>query len=207
MTDASESLDTPPDGTHEAPSATPTGRKRTAKKGTRAPAAAPALLNRHRLTDDLTSGLHVHEAEVTQALEEVLSPFVEDGEPLQPTPLLRAVGRLVEARQHQLRRAHLDHADKVRSDKKHQQETRQRFQELRRLMVDLRQNARSLYGRTAVKTYLGFDQPTGREPLLLLRQAQNVLHNIQDPDRGPPPGSRRRRAPVDLKSRRPRAGP
>jgi len=186
MADTSESPDPRSDARTEAASEGRSARQRAARKGTRAPAAAPVIMTRRRLTNDLTSALRVHETEVSQALEEVLSPFVEDGEQLQLTPLLRAVGGLVETRQRQLRRTHLDHAQEVRTDKERQQETRRRFQELRRLMVDLRQTVRSLYGKTAVKAYLGFVQPTGREPLLLLHQAQDVLRHVQDPDRPRP---------------------
>lgn len=190
MADASKHRDTQPDATPEArassASKTPSARGRAAKNRTRSPAAAPAIRTRRRLTRDLTAALRVHEADVTQALEEVLSPFVEDGQQLELTPLLRAVGRLVETRQHQLRRVHFDHAQEVRADKEHQQETRRRFQELRRLMVDLRQTVRSLYGKTTVRAYLGFDQPTGREPLLLLAQAQDVLDQIQNPNQPRP---------------------
>jgi hypothetical protein len=186
MADTSESPDPQSDATAEVASEARSARGRAAKNRTRSPVLSPAITTRDRLTKDLGTSLRVHEAEVTQALEEVLSPFVDDGQQLELTPLLRAVGRLVEARQHQLRRTHLDHAQEVRTDKKLQQETRRRLRELRRVMVDLRQTVRSLYGKAAVRAYLGFDQPTGREPLLLLAQARDVLRHVQDPDRPRP---------------------
>jgi hypothetical protein len=138
-------------------------------------------MTRSRLTNDIGVSLENHEAEITQALDEVLSPFLQDGERLELTSLLRTVGRLVEDRQARLERAHREHAQEVTHDKDRQRETRRRFRELRRVMVDLRQSVRSFYGRAVVRKYLGLDRPTGREPLLLLYQAQEALHRIQDP--------------------------
>lgn len=182
MADASESPETQRDAHAEAASKPPSTRERAAKKRLRSPAASPAIVTRYRLTGDLGVSLQQHESEVTQALEEVLSPFLEEGERLELTSLLRVVGRLIKDRQDRLERAHYAHADELTVDKNRQREKRRWFQELRRLMVDLRQTVRSLYGRAAVKQFLGLEKPTGREPVLLLRQAQRVLRLLQDPD-------------------------
>jgi hypothetical protein len=186
MTDASESPETQPepapDTQPEVSSDARSERKRAAKKRFRSDTVTPGVMTRFRLTNDLGVSLRSYEAEITQALEEELAPFLEEGERLELTSLLRAVGRLVEDRQARVERAHSEHAQELAAGKERQRETHRRFRELRRVMVDLRQTVKSLYGRTAVRKYLGFDQPTGREPLLLLRQAQKVLHNLRDPE-------------------------
>jgi len=182
MADASESPQTQPEPAPEAPSA----RKGTGKKGQGQPAASPAIMARVRLTNDLDASLRNHEAEVAQALDELLSPFVEDGERLELPTLLRAVRRLVTDRQTRLDRTDFEHDQELTVDKERQREKRRRFQELRRLMVDLRQVVNSMFGRAAVKQFLGLEKPTGREPVLLLRQAQRVLEHLRDPERPRP---------------------
>lgn len=190
MTDANESPETQPDpapdARREAQADAPSKRKRAARKRFRSDAVTPGVIARFRLTKDLLASIRNYEAELAQALEGELSPFLEEGERLELPTLLRAVARLVEDRQARVERAHSEHARELAADKERQRETRHRFRELRRVMVDLRQTVKSLHGRTAVREYLGFDQPTGREPLLLLRQAEQVLHNLRDPDLPPP---------------------
>lgn len=187
MADETDSPATPPDSATEAASGTRPQTPVRSRPATRhTGAASPPVLTRNRLTQDLGSSLRIHEDEVTRELEEVLGPFVEDGGPLELTRLLRAVGRLIEDRQERLGRAHHKHAREVVSDKNRQWEKRRWFQELRRVMVELRQSVRSLYGEPAVKEYLGLDQQTGREPLLLLSQARVALRHLQDPDRPRP---------------------
>lgn len=189
MADASESPETQPDPAPDARHEAASDRERAPKKSKGKDEVSPAIMARFRLTKDLGASLRNHEAELTQALEEVLSPFLQEGERLELPTLLRTVGRLVEEGQTRMDRAHYRHDEELTADKARQRETRRRFRELRRVLVDLRHSVTSLYGRTAVKKYLGLDQPTGREPLLLQRQAQQVLHNLRNPER-PRPKSR-----------------
>ena len=178
MADASDRPETPADATSEAPSAeTP-----EATQARRRLDDAPWLTARTRLTDDLRSALQTHQAEVTEALEELLGPFVDEGERLELTTLFRAVDRLVADRQARIIRVDHTHRDELIEDGVRQRDMRERLRELRRLMVDLRQAVRSLFGRGAVKRCLGLDQHTAREPVVLLRQAQRMLRLLQDPN-------------------------
>lgn len=186
MADASESPDTQPDGTPDTQPEAASDGGQAAKEGKRKVDDAPSLTARTRLSQDLRAALQNHQASVTQALEELLDPFVDDDERLELTTLFRAIDRLVADRQARIMSRHFTHRDQLIGEEGRQRTKRERFQKLRRLMVDLRELVRSLYGRTAVKNYLGLTQHTAREPVVLLRQARRVLRLLQDPDHARP---------------------
>lgn len=141
------------------------------------------VLRRIRLANDLRSSLDAHEDGLVQKLGELLGPFLETGERLELRTLLRAIDRLIRDRIEQLSDADEAHRLELNQDSTLRTEQRHWFAELRRQLVDLRQVTKAVYGKAAVKEFLGLDGPTARDLVKLQREGQRVVDRISDPER------------------------
>lgn len=141
-----------------------------------------AVLRRIRLDRTLCAALETHEESVTGKLEELLTPFLEDGERLELQTLQRVLGRLIQDRHDRLTRA--DEEDQKERDEDFvlRLDRRERAAEVRRLLVELRRTLTSVFGKAQAESFLGLTQHTGRDPLVLQRQGRRVLERLRDTD-------------------------
>lgn len=140
-----------------------------------------AVLNRIRLANDLHSSLDVHGKKIADRWEELLSPYLEDGERLELTTLVRATDRLVADRLRQLEASEEQHRAELDQDSILRERRRHWAGELRRRLVDLRQSAKSLYGKAVSEKFLGLRGRTARSLVELQRLGQRVVKRISDP--------------------------
>ena len=145
-----------------------------------------AVLNRIRLANDLRSSLDVHETKIADRWEDLLSPYLEDGERLELTTLVRATDRLIANRLRRLEESEEEHRLELDQDSVLREERRHWAGELRRRLVDLRQSAKSLYGKAVAEKFLGLSGRTPRNLVELRRVGQRVVNRISDPERDRP---------------------
>ena len=154
----------------------------TEGRSRRVPSYPKQILRRLRLTRDLTASLQVHEDEVAEALEEVLSPFLEVEERLDWRTLLRVLRRMIQDREDRLHRAAENRRQEKDDDAFRRVELRERTAEVRRLLLDLRRMATGLYGKKPAEAFLGLEKRTGRYPTAVLNDGKTVLRRLAKPD-------------------------
>jgi len=140
-----------------------------------------AVLNRIRLANDLRSSLHVHGKKIADRWEELLSPYLPDAERLELTTLVRAMDRLVADRLRQLEKSEEEHRAELDQDSILRERRRHWAGELRRRLVDLRQSAKSHYGKAVSEQFLGLRGRTARSLVELRRVGERVVNRISDP--------------------------
>lgn len=148
----------------------------------RVPSYPKQILRRLRLTRDLTASLRVHEDELAEALEEVLSPFLEEEERLDWRTLMRVLRRMIQDREDRLHRATENRRQEKDDEAFRRVELRQRTAEVRRLLLDLRRMATGLYGKEPAEAFLGLTKQTGRYPTAVLNDGKAVLRRLAKPD-------------------------
>jgi len=149
----------------------------------RVPSYPKQILRRLRLTRDLTASLRVHEDELAEALEEVLSPFLEEEERLDWRTLVRVLRRMIQDREDRLHRAAENRHQEKNVEALRRVELRQRTAEVRRLLLELRRMATGLYGKERAEAFLGLTKRTARYPTAVLNDGKAVLKRLANPER------------------------
>lgn len=159
---------------------------KSTKRRRRRDSHSQAVLNRIRLANDLRSSLDVHETKIADRWEDLLSPYLEDGERLELTTLVRATDRLIADRLRRLEASEEEHRAELDQDSILREQRRHWAGELRRRLVDLRRSAKSLYGKAVAEKFLGLSGRTARNLVELQRVGQRVVNRISDPERDRP---------------------
>lgn len=140
-----------------------------------------AVLHRLRLDATLSNALRTHEKVLTEELGELLDPYLEEGERLELPTLFRALDRMILDRKEQLARSEEKRVLERNQDARLRIDRGEAMDEVRRLMVALRQEVTGAYGKKQGEVFLGLDgQHTSRDPLTLQRQARTVLDRLED---------------------------
>jgi hypothetical protein len=139
-----------------------------------------AVTRRLRLDATVSNALRTHERELTEKLEELLTPYLEEGERLELPTLFRAFERMIRDREEQLARSEEKRVLERNQDVQLRIDRREAMAEVRRLMVGLRQKVTGTYGKEQGEAFLGLHGPTSRDPLTLQRQARGVLERLDD---------------------------
>jgi len=155
-----------------------------------------SALYRARLAKDLRSSLHVHETEIVDRWEELLAPYLEGGERLELTTLVRATDRMIADRIEQLQESEKAHRLELQQDATLRERRRHWADELRRVLIVLRDSTNRIFGKAAAETFLGIEGRTARDLVGLQRQGRRVVDRISDPTR-PEPKPRTRGTPID----------
>lgn len=137
-----------------------------------------AVLRRLRLDATVSNALGTHEKVLTEKVEELLDPYLEEGEHLELPTLFRALDRMIRDREKQLARSEEKRVLERNQDAQLRIDRRETTAEVRRLMVALRQEVTSAYGKEQGEAFLGLHGPTSRDPLTLQRQARSVLDRL-----------------------------
>lgn len=117
---------------------------------------------------------------LTEKLEELLTPYLEEGERLELPTLFRALDRMIRDREEQLARSEEKRVLERNQDAQLRIDRGEAVAEVRRLLVGLRQKVTGGYGKKEGEAFLGLHGPTSRDPLTLQRQARAVLDRLQD---------------------------
>lgn len=155
-----------------------------------------SALYRVRLARDLRSSLRVHEEEIVGRWEEILAPYLEGDERLELTTLLRTTDRMIADRIEQLEESEKAHQLEINQDSTLRDRRRQWADELRRVLIVLRDTTQRICGKAAAETYLGIEGRTARDLVGLQRQGRRVVDRISDPTR-PKPKPRTGGIPID----------
>ena len=139
-----------------------------------------AVLRRLRLDATVSNALRTHEKVLTEKLEELLTPYLEEGERLELPTLFRTLDRMIRDREEQLVRSEEKRVLERNQDAQLRIDRSEAVDELRRLMVGLRQDVTGAYGKKRGETFLGLHGPTSRDPLTLQQQALEVLDRLEE---------------------------
>jgi len=139
-----------------------------------------AVLRRLRLDATVSNALRTHEKALTERLETLLTPYLEEGERLELPTLFRALDRMVRDREDQLSRSEEKRVLERNQDALLRIDRREAMAEVRRLVVGLRQKVTGAYGKKQGEAFLGLHGPTSRDPLTLQRQARGVLDRLEN---------------------------
>lgn len=152
------------------------------KRRRRKDSYSQAVRYRDRLARDLIASLEVHERRIADEWEGLLSPYLEDGERLELTTLVRVTSRMISDRLEQLAKSEDELSKELDQDNPLRRERRRWADELRRRLVDLRGTAKSICGKKAAENFLGLHGRTPRSLLALQRVGQRVVNRISDPE-------------------------
>lgn len=151
-----------------------------------------------KFAEIVRASVETHRGDIAAALTELLSPMLKSGEHMPDAALLLTlIARLLESRSVELSTAD-DLNDSELADDPPLREKRDRAaDQVRGVLVDLRDAVATAHGETA-PGLLGLSDPPSFDPAVLLQEGERVREKLSDPKFKLPASKRRRGIKVDL---------
>ena len=146
------------------------------------------VLDRHRVAKALVAAARTHAQEVGERLQEVLAPFVPEGETLPDLSGFQLVlADYLEAQIDAIVQADELHLKELDDDQGPRRRRDEATDALHDTMVALRETLIGAFGAERAGEIHGIDGRTSRDPLTLFRQASRMLERLNDVSLALPP--------------------
>lgn len=139
------------------------------------------VLDRQRIGNSIVAAARTHAAQVGERLEEILSPFLLEGETFTPTTFQLVLARTLEDRLQKLVAADNAHLLELDDDQDPRIRRDEAAQTLYDTVVGIRETLNAAFSAPRTDTLLGIKGKTPADPLKLLGHAQDLLDRLREP--------------------------